>query len=455
MRSGGTPHLFVGATQTELGWLQLNSKNRLLHARMFRRRAAAALAAAGALVMSSGLVVMSGGSATADPDVIHKSYVCKYTGKPGADEHLQTGQNPIWVDNHSLGVDGPTSVGQHFGDEHDHSVVIVANTRKLDPEPTVTSCPPGDHGTHSDDRDTRDLPGVLDCRAGTFTVEHQERTRSYTWDGDSWVAGDWSAWTTSGTTVTDATAGQCPDLPPDNCTNLVGNQPSAFPCTKQGVTGADRSEGTPNCATSTIEVFSTPWKQEWAFAPGENGGSWSLGTKQYGDKVKVGTRDATASECPSTPPSPVDVCSNIPGNQPSIPGGFESDGNGGCVKPVVVPADACTNLPGVQETVPEGYEVSGSGDCAQVLGVETMVPQPKPTKHTHAVQPEIAPTVLGTEAIAPTAVDAGLASWPSSQPTTTSSRSLLAQGLVGGGLFMLVAAGWLGIPARKRGARQA
>jgi len=33
---------------------------------------------------------------------VHKSYVCKYVDKPGEAERLQTGNNPIWVDNHAL-----------------------------------------------------------------------------------------------------------------------------------------------------------------------------------------------------------------------------------------------------------------------------------------------------------------------------------------------------------------
>ena len=72
----------------------------------------------------------------------HKSYICKYVGQPGVDERLQSGQNPIWVDNHSLlGHDGTTEVGQQFSDAQGRSVVIVANTPKLTPEPGIDQCP--------------------------------------------------------------------------------------------------------------------------------------------------------------------------------------------------------------------------------------------------------------------------------------------------------------------------
>jgi LPXTG-motif cell wall-anchored protein len=75
--------------------------------------------------------------------VPHKSYVCKYVGTPGEDERLQTGQNPIWVANQSLtGEKGSVvEVGQEFSDKQGRSIVIVANSGKVTPEPTVEDCP--------------------------------------------------------------------------------------------------------------------------------------------------------------------------------------------------------------------------------------------------------------------------------------------------------------------------
>ena len=79
---------------------------------------------------------------TTAPTSIHKSYVCKFKNAPGGGETLQTGQNPIWVDNHSLlGYDGTVTVGQSFKDAQGRSVVIVANTAKLSPEPGIDQCP--------------------------------------------------------------------------------------------------------------------------------------------------------------------------------------------------------------------------------------------------------------------------------------------------------------------------
>jgi uncharacterized repeat protein (TIGR01451 family) len=92
--------------------------------------------------LSLAFVVAGAGLASAG-DTVHKSYVCKYVGQPNVDERLQTGQNPIWVDNHSLtGKDNSVvAVGDTFSDKQVKSVVIVANTPKLDPEPGIDQCP--------------------------------------------------------------------------------------------------------------------------------------------------------------------------------------------------------------------------------------------------------------------------------------------------------------------------
>ena len=106
------------------------------------RVAGGAVAVGAALALLAG-VGAAGAAAPTAANSPHKSYVCKYVSKPGQAERLQTGQNPIWVDNHSLlGYDGTVTVGQEFKDGQFRSVVIVANTPKLNPEPSVSECPP-------------------------------------------------------------------------------------------------------------------------------------------------------------------------------------------------------------------------------------------------------------------------------------------------------------------------
>src|SRR5262252_8732907 len=59
---------------------------------------------------------------TADP-APHKVWVCKYVGTPGVDERLQTGENPIAVDESAIPVH-PVKVGSEFADAQGRSLVV-------------------------------------------------------------------------------------------------------------------------------------------------------------------------------------------------------------------------------------------------------------------------------------------------------------------------------------------
>lgn len=438
----------------------MGGKNRLSHARMFRRRAAAALAGAGALVMSSGLVVLAASSASAgvgDPpggQTEHKTSICHRTA---ADSNPYVFEE---VDDSSLEAhfknlaghpvkywrsDGTwRGVPHQAGDQRNDYAATTAADCQDTTNPTV------DEVIHPDPT-ARPLDP---CGTADDKVILSTDSEKYTGADDG-----------KGTATFTAEPGF-----------VFSNGEHIFvvtyaPLTNEPCPGGGGNDDPSAPSAPGVNDPCGPGNATWVVPAGTDTLNWELLSNGHltvssktgefkgsvASPIDFGTAQDSGVLCPSSspPPPPVDVCNNIPGDQATIPGGFESDGNGGCVKPVVEvpPTDVCTNLPGVQQQAPKGYEVH-DGECAQVLGVETMVPQPKPTKHTHAGQPEIAPTVLGTEAVAPTAVDAGLASWPTGH-ATTSSRSSLAQGLVGGGLLMLLAGGSLGFGTRKRGAHQA
>jgi hypothetical protein len=68
----------------------------------------------------------------------HKWYVCKYVGPPGSGEVLQTGDNPIFVDENAIDVD-PVFIGATFSDKQSHSLVVAGPfIEALEEEPT---CP--------------------------------------------------------------------------------------------------------------------------------------------------------------------------------------------------------------------------------------------------------------------------------------------------------------------------
>jgi hypothetical protein len=94
-----------------------------------------------ALVLFAGLglwVVTSAGTASA----AEKVWVCKYVGKPGEDESLKEGQNPIEV---SINAAGPP--GSLFNDAQGRSYVIAYSDGG--PPPTCPDTPPGPEPTES------------------------------------------------------------------------------------------------------------------------------------------------------------------------------------------------------------------------------------------------------------------------------------------------------------------
>jgi hypothetical protein len=69
----------------------------------------------------------------------HKVFVCKYVGTPGVDERLQTGDNPISVDESAIPIGPPVKVGDEFADAQGRSIVIAFDNGQ--PEPDVSDCP--------------------------------------------------------------------------------------------------------------------------------------------------------------------------------------------------------------------------------------------------------------------------------------------------------------------------
>ncbi|MEO6604614.1 MAG: hypothetical protein ABIN55_03265, partial [Aeromicrobium sp.] len=74
-----------------------------------------------------------------------KVFVCKFVSKPGEDEVLQAGGNPISVSPSALGIlnyagDGSDLIGVSFNDAHFRSLVIAVDIGQA--EPDVSACIP-------------------------------------------------------------------------------------------------------------------------------------------------------------------------------------------------------------------------------------------------------------------------------------------------------------------------
>jgi hypothetical protein len=91
----------------------------------------------GAVLIAAGLILAAGSAVAAAkaPTTSHKVWVCKYVGKPGVNERLKEGKNPI-------SVDSDATVGTYFNDAQGRSFVLAEDVGQ--PAPGVSACPAPD-----------------------------------------------------------------------------------------------------------------------------------------------------------------------------------------------------------------------------------------------------------------------------------------------------------------------
>ena len=159
-------------------------------------------------------------AATTTTVTARKVFVCKYVGTPGVDERLQTGDNPISVDYHSL--IGAPAIGQFFQDRQGRSVVIAFDIGQ--PEPDVSECP-----TPSTTTTTTSSP----TSTSTSTTTTGPTTTGPTTTAGSTTTSTGPTTTAGSTTTTLPTAGQfsieveplCPDGTEPTIAITFGNRP--------------------------------------------------------------------------------------------------------------------------------------------------------------------------------------------------------------------------------------
>ena len=111
-----------------------------------------------------------------------KAFVCKYVGM-GANERLQTGNNPIMIDRKDDMV-----IGSFFGDAQKRSVVIGFGNPG-DPDMPISACPAPPETP--DPVVTVTTESRDNCELGYVQTRTVTTTRSYAWQGtDGWVLGD-------------------------------------------------------------------------------------------------------------------------------------------------------------------------------------------------------------------------------------------------------------------------
>jgi hypothetical protein len=94
-----------------------------------------------AMAAITGLIFLALAGPAAAGENNTKWFVCKYVDKPGVNESLQTGQNPISVSENAINQ-SPVIPGTFFEDQHGRSYVLVEDTGQ--PDPLRSECPTAD-----------------------------------------------------------------------------------------------------------------------------------------------------------------------------------------------------------------------------------------------------------------------------------------------------------------------
>jgi hypothetical protein len=95
-------------------------------------------------IAAVGLVALSAPAYAQPVSADSKVWVCKYVGKPGVDERLKGGKNPIEVNGHSVDQDkdGMIEVGDQFADAQGRSVVVKIDGKEPDADICSSTPPP-------------------------------------------------------------------------------------------------------------------------------------------------------------------------------------------------------------------------------------------------------------------------------------------------------------------------
>lgn len=198
---------------------------------------------------------------------------------------------------------------------------------------------------------------VLD--QGTYVVSEEDTVPNYSQTGISGCDSDGSITLGEGDEVTCTITNTFSVTPPIlGCTDPTANNYNP---------NANQNDGS---CTYTVPGCTDPQANNYSPAANQDDGSCTydvvpiLGCMdpQANNYNPAATQDD--GSCTYT-----DVCSNIEGNQATVPDGMVLQ-DGQCITP---PVDVCPNLPNVQTEVPQGMEINNDGQCVDIVTPPTDV----------------------------------------------------------------------------------
>lgn len=268
----------------------------------------------------------------------------------------------------------------------------------------------------------------------------------------------------------------------DECDQLPGVQPDGFECSK-GSTTRDVLGSRVNCDLGVRESWKDVYTTSYTFDQDDNdwdalpetgpvrqalpptalteeeleacdGGDGGLDDITVAvDFIDPGCDDLGAASWTGTMNSIVDyVVKGKPGLGQTV-----------TVSAVIeaAQADKYQFKPGSTTSFTHTYPTVAELDC--VLGEETVVPEPRPDKNPTKASQE--PTVKGVQVVVPqkaapeaapgAAVPTAVAAGVGGGEVSSSLTQLMSQMLLGGGMLLLLAGGWVGLGRREAGAHEA
>jgi hypothetical protein len=415
----------------------------------WRTRTATSLALVGALVMSGGLVMLGTTPATATATTGRgdngndKVVVCKYVGTPpGVADHI------IVVSRSAIkdwdGVTFPWT----FADAQDSVAIRYAVGNEQPGDEELVNCP---------ERREQKVPAGI-------TVTDPCGPSNVTWVAKP---DEFFTYAESGGVVTATLKSPDQYVPSGETSWNLADYEKNVPCPVTVPIPADQVAQPPTCdGPGTYSLPADTESIDWSIAPAYAG----VGTYTVTADAKAGytfTDDSTQKQwtvevlAQLTGPDCIlgaqEIAPRVTFTEPTCENlnGASWEGNLGTLVDY-----ALTGTPGLGNTVtvtasikaayaedyafPEGFDATFEHTYVSLQELECVT-----GTETTAPKPDREPTVLGTEAAVPTQVDAGLAGLPA---TGSPADPLLAQLMVGGGLLLLVAGGWLALGSRATGA---
>lgn len=185
-------------------------------------------------LLVAGMVVMAGPASAHHTTVWGKAVCNKTTGKWDGVWYIKNSENDKSADyTSSRGFSGHLNPGgtnthtESFNSNPDGVSLTVSAKWSNGVKQTnkgYMDAPRGDCKKNPPqppkDKEQRNVTNPPNCDDKTVTTLHQERSRSYVWDGDSWEPGPWSDWVTVSETVRDATVRECPPPPLPPCDDV-------------------------------------------------------------------------------------------------------------------------------------------------------------------------------------------------------------------------------------------